>query len=428
MIKNKNLMQIAKDLFPINRSLTGIGVRKTLRYIKKIHPNLIIRSVPSGKKVFDWKTPLEWKISDGYIKDEKNNKILNYKSNNLQIMSYSTYINKKIAFEDLKKKIYTIKKKPNTIPYVFSFYNRDWGFCMKYNDFKKLDKKQKYKVFIKSKLFKGKMNYGEYTIKGKSKKEILIVSYICHPSLANNELSGPLVLIDLIKKLKEIKDNKYTIKIIFIPETIGAIYYINKNLDKIKKNMILGINITCVGKGKSFNLINSINKNTYADYICERVLKKNYKYKKNSFLKRGSNERQFGCQNLNLPFVTICRDIFGNYKEYHTSDDNLSIISEKNLKKTSELILKIIYEAEKNEIYIKNKICEPFLSKYDLIYKISTRENIKNSIKKDMLNLISYVGKNYDLLELSKILSISPKKIKKIATNLLDLKIINTYI
>ena len=185
-----------------------------------------------------------------------------------------------IAFKDFKKKIYTIKNKPNTIPYVFSFYKKDWGFCMKFNDYKKMDKKQKYKVFIDSKLFKGVMNYAEYIIKGKSKKEILIVSYICHPSLANNELSGPLVLIDLIQKLKSLSNNKYTIKIIFIPETIGAIYYINKYLKNIKKNMILGINITCVGKGKIFNLINSKNENTYADKICERVLKQNYTYKK----------------------------------------------------------------------------------------------------------------------------------------------------
>jgi len=428
MKKNKKLMSIAKDLFPINRSLTGDGVRETLNYIKKIYPKLSIKSVPSGKKVFDWKTPLEWKILDGFIQDQNGKKIADYKKNNLHIMSYSSNINKMIAFKDFKKKIYTIKNKPNTIPYVFSFYKKDWGFCMKFNDYKKMDKKQKYKVFIDSKLFKGVMNYAEYIIKGKSKKEILIVSYICHPSLANNELSGPLVLIDLIQKLKSLSNNKYTIKIIFIPETIGAIYYINKYLKNIKKNMILGINITCVGKGKIFNLINSKNENTYADKICERVLKQNYTYKKNSFLKRGSNERQFGCQNLNLPFVTICRDIFGKYDEYHTSDDNLSIINESNLKQTSKLLYKIIKEAEKNDIFIKKKMCEPFLSKYNLIYNVSTNKNMKSKIKKKILDLVSYVDKNNDLFELSQKLSINYNQAKKIASQLVNLKIINKVI
>ena len=171
----------------------------------------------------------------------------------------------------------------------------------------------------------------------------MICSYICHPSLANNELSGPLVLTALSKILKP---SKYTIKLLLIPETIGAIAYIKKNLNFLKQNLVAGINISCVGDKGKFSLISSLSESTYADKVSLRILKKR-NFKKYSFLDRGSNERQFGCQNLNLPFVTICRSRFGDYKQYHTSADNLKILSEKNLRESTILIRDIIYEIQK---------------------------------------------------------------------------------
>ena len=195
---------------------------------------------------------------------------------------------------------------------------------MEYKKFKNLRNNQNFDVLIDSKHFKGKMDYAELVIKGKSKKTILICSYICHPSLANNELSGPLVLTALSKILKP---SKYTIKLLLIPETIGAIAYIKKNLNFLKQNLVAGINISCVGDKGKFSLISSLSESTYADKVSLRILKK--EILKNILLDRGSNERQFGCQNLNLPFVTICRSRFGDYKQYHTSADNLKILSEK---------------------------------------------------------------------------------------------------
>ena len=407
-MKNINLMKIAKKIFPFNRSLTGNGTLKTLKFFKTINNQISIKSVKSGQKVFDWKIPNEWNANFAYFEDEKKKKYCDFKKNNLHLLGYSVKKKIRLSYNELIKKIHFIKNKPNSIPYVTSYYKKDWGFCLSYRDFKKLNKKHKFFVNIDTKLKKGLMHYGELTIKGKSKKQILIVSYVCHPSMANNELSGPLVALKLSKILKK---SKYTIKIIFIPETIGAIYYIKKNLNELKRNLIAGINLSCVGDDKNFSFISSVNENTYSDLIIKRVLE-NQKFKKFSFEKRGSNERQFGCQNLNLPFVTLCRSRFGDYKEYHTSLDNLNIISNKSLNGSVKIVKKFVEEIQRNQIFIKDILCEPFLFKYNLISNVSKFEK----------------AKNIDTKELKNKFKINDTKLKKIIKELSRKKIIKEFI
>ena len=420
-MKNINLMKIAKEVFPLNRSLTGSGTLKTLKIFKKINNQIIIKNVKSGKRVFDWKIPNEWNVNSAYFEDEKKNRYCDFKKNNLHLLGYSVKKKGVFSYNELIKKIYFVKNKPNAIPYVTSYYKKDWGFCLSYRDFKKLNKKHKFFVNIDTKLKKGLMHYGELTIKGKSKKQILIVSYVCHPSMANNELSGPLVALKLSKILKK---SKYTIKIIFIPETIGAIYYIKKNLSELKKNLIAGINLSCVGDNKNFSYISSVNENTYSDLIIKRVLK-NQKFKKFSFEKRGSNERQFGCQNLNLPFVTLCRSRFGDYKEYHTSFDNLSGISNKSLNGTVKILKKFVEEIQKNQIFVKDIFCEPFLFKYNLINNISKFEKFKN---RDIKNICAFTNKNIDTKELKNKFKINKIKLNKMIKELSRKKIIKELI
>ena len=415
-------MKWARDLFPFCRSLTGEGNRQTLEYIKSVNSKFIIKSFKSNKKVFDWQIPPEWKINDAYFEDHKGKKYADFKKNNLHVLNYSKSINKKVSLEKLKKNIYTLKDRPKSIPYVTSYYKRRWGFCLDYNTLKKL-KNSYYLAYIDGKHFKGKMIYAELKIKGKSKKEILLSSYICHPSMANNELSGPLVLLALSKILKP---SKYTVRIILIPETIGAISYINKNIKHLKNNLIAGFNLSCVGDNGPFTLISSIEENTYADKIALRVMKKRKKFKQLSFLYRGSNERQFGCQNLNLPYVTICRSRFGDYKEYHTSDDNLNLISGKNLFDSFKCILEIVNEIQNNNIYIKKVICEPFLTKYNLVRTIGLKQ-IPNKEEINMINVISYVGKNYDLVDISEKLKIPFKKLNLLVKKIEKKKIIEKY-
>ncbi len=419
---NFKMMKWANDLFPICRSLTGEGNRKTLRYIKRINKNFKIKNFKSGKSFYDWKIPPEWKIKDAYIQDKFGTKIVDFKKNNLYVLNYSSPIKRKLNFSRLKKNIFTLKKSPLLIPYATSYYKNRWGFCMEYQKFKKLKNNQKLDVLIDSKHFKGKMDYAELVIKGKSKKTILICSYICHPSLANNELSGPLVLTALSKILKP---SKYTIKLLLIPETIGAIAYINKNINFLRQNLVTGINLSCVGDKGKFSLISSRNENTYADKVCLRILK-NKKFKKYSFLDRGSNERQFGCQNLNLPFVTICRSKFGDYKQYHTSADNLEILTEKNLRESAFLIKEIVDEIQKNKIFLKQTICEPFLTKYNLVNLIGGPR--KKKYFEEIQNIIAYAGKDFDIKELSLKLKINLKKIFKIIMHLKKKNILKEFV
>ena len=221
----KKFYKLGKNvLFPICRSLTGSGVRKTLNIIKKELPDLKVKKVKCGTKVFDWKIPPEWNVTDAYVLDKNGLKIIDFKKHNLHLVGYSTPLKKTLTKKDLFKNLYFLKKQPKAIPYITSYYKKRWGFCVSYSQFKQFDKKysskDKFKVVINSSLKNnGNLNYGELILKGKSKQEILISTYICHPSMANNELSGSIVSMGLIDYFSKKKLNK-TLRFIFIPETV----------------------------------------------------------------------------------------------------------------------------------------------------------------------------------------------------------------
>jgi aminopeptidase-like protein len=235
MLNKNKLNNIFDYLFPICRSISGKGYLKSINYIKKFIP-LKIQKFNSGKKVFDWKIPDEWNINDGYIKF-KNKKILDFKKNNLHVVNYSAPINKKINLIELKKNIFYIKKYPKLIPYVTSYYNKKWGFCLSYERYKKLSKGT-YNVCIDSSFKKGNIQNGLAILKGKSKKICLISSYLCHPSMANNELSGPLSLLLIYNKIKNWKNRNLTYYFLINPETIGSIAFLSKYEKELKKKYI----------------------------------------------------------------------------------------------------------------------------------------------------------------------------------------------
>ena len=402
-IRNE-IFKWAKDLFPINRSLTGNGNRKTLRYIKKKINNLKFIEVPSGKKVYDWKIPPEWNVKNAYITDDKGKKILDFKNNNLHLVSYSTPIKKKINLAQLKKHLYTIKKIPDAIPYVTSYYKKRWGFCIKYNEYKKL-KRGNYNVYIDSKFKKkGYLTYGECYFPGKSKKEILFSTNICHPSMANNELSGIVVAMAISKYLKKFKRN-YSYRILFIPETIGAINFIHDNYHNLKNNIIAGFVLSCLGDNGKFSYVPSPKGDTLADNIILTVLKKYFKnFKKYSWLDRGSDERQFCSPLVDLPVVCITKSKFTNYREYHTSLDNLDFISQKGLETSFSMLKKCINLIDNKKFYSKKIPCETFLTKHKLIdttnffYKKNNKK-INNNAVSDILSFCN--GKN-DVMDISK--------------------------
>ena len=396
------MIEFAKKLFPLNRSLTGKGNVKTLKLIKSQLPNLQIKYFSSGEKVFDWKIPMEWNVQDAWLKDSRGKKILNFKENNLVLLGYSKSINKVVNYKILKKNIYTLKSKPNAIPYLTSYYKERWGFCMKHKDYKKLDKNKNFHAYINSSLKKGKMHYGELKIPGKSKNEIFFSTYICHPSMANNEVSGMVLSSFLAKYILEKKNLKYSYRFIFIPETIGSVAYIKKNFLKMKKKIIAGFNITCVGDEGKFSLLFSKDENKLSDRFAKKVFKsKKLNYKKYSWLERGSDERQYCSPLVDLPITTIMKTKFGEYKEYHTSLDKIgTVVTQKGLKESLRIYKILIDEIEKTTIPKSKIICEPFLTKYNLIDTLGAKRKIDKKTR-NLLNFVSYCDGKTTLDEIS---------------------------
>ena len=433
-MKTKKFYLLAKNiLFKINRSITGSGNRITLQYIKKHFLNFKIKTFNSGAKAYDWKIPHEWNVSEAYIKDKDGKRIIDFKENNLHLVGYSTKVKKKITFGSLlTNHLHTNKKQQNAIPYVTSYYKRYWGFCIKYILLKKLKKEysknQIFNVFINSKFKKnGLMQYGECLLKGKSKKEILISTYICHPSMANNELAGPIVSMSLLNYFMKKKLN-YSMRFIFIPETIGSIAYINKNFENLKKNCIGGYNLTCLGYNqKDFGCIFS----KYENNLCDKYLVQAYKilkikYKRFSFLKRGSDERQFNSPFVDLPIATIFKSKFGNYRQYHTSLDNFDIVTNRNIESSFKLISKTIEIFQKKIIPFSRFKCEPNMGKrglYPLISKSSSTNKIHYDVK-SLMDFLQYSDGKNDLEDISKRLNISMNGVKKIFLILKNKKIL----
>jgi aminopeptidase-like protein len=399
----QDMYKLTKKLYPICRSITGNGVRETLDIIKK-HIPIKVWEVPSGTKVLDWTIPKEWNIKDAYVMDENGNKIIDFKKSNLHIVGYSTPINKTVSLSELQEHLYSLPDQPEAIPYVTSYYKERWGFCMAHKDREKL-KEGKYKVFIDSELKNGFLTYGELIIPGTSKEEIFLSTNICHPSMANNELSGIVVTTFLAKWILS-KPRRYTYRIIFIPETIGSITYLSKNLKVMKKNMIAGFNVVCVGDNKAYSYLPTKNGGTYADKIALNILSfKHPGFIKWSFLDRGSDERQYNAPGVDLPVCSLMRSRYDTYPEYHTSLDNLDFVSPEGLDGTYDALKECLELIEENHAYKVKCLGEPQLGERGLYPTISTKY-YASEIKK-MMDFIAYADGQNDLIDISNKINVS---------------------
>ena len=413
-----------KTLYPINRSITGKGVRQTLNIIKKNFPTLKIKKIKSGSKVFDWQIPPEWNVEEAYISDKENKRIIDFRNNNLHLLGYSVPFKKKISKKNLFKNLYYLKKQPNAIPYITSYYKRRWGFCLSFNQYKKINKEysktDKFNVVIKSRLNKnGKLNYGELILKGNSKKEILISTYICHPSMANNELSGPIVSMALINYFKK-KRLKKTLRFLFIPETIGSIAYLNRNLGHLKKNVIGGYNLSCIGDERQHSCMFSKYKNSPSDEALVQAYKdlNIKKFKIYSFLKRGSDERQYNSPGIDLKITSIFRSKYGEYPEYHTSLDNFKLVTIKGCQGGLNVAKKSI-TIMLNKFYPKCRFfCEPHMGKRGLYPTLSKKKGSKLSEK--FMNFLQYADGTNSLEKISSLIKLDNMETKKIFLKLRD--------
>lgn len=407
------MYQWATDLFPICRSLTGQGVRDTLTYLQKEIPELTIESIKSGEQVFDWQVPLEWNIKQAFIENELGERVIDFAHSNLHVMGYSEPVDKIMDLEELNSHLYSLPKQPDAIPYITSYYQRRWGFCLTENQRKSLSP-GKYRVKIESSLEAGVLNYGQLLIKGKSKKEILLSTYICHPSLANNELSGPVVTTALAQWLASLADTQYSYRIIFVPETIGAITYLSRHLEHMKTNTIAGFVVTCVGDNNDYSFVPSRSENSLADKVALHALNNSVKsFQHYTFLQRGSDERQYCAPGVDLPVCSVMRTKYGEYPEYHTSLDNLDVISPEGLQGGFNILQQCLILLENNHRYQVTVFCEPQLGKRGLYPTLSSMtEDYTDVIT--MMDFIAYCDGKHDLIDIA-------NKINCYAINLVSL-------
>tara|TARA_Y100001934_G_scaffold151338_1_gene181459 strand:+ start:1568 stop:2881 length:1314 start_codon:yes stop_codon:yes gene_type:complete len=354
------------DLWPIMRSITGDGVRETHEILSKIVP-MESFEIPSGTEVFDWTVPQEWRFRDAYVIDPNGRKILDAKENTLHLVNYSAPFEGIVPLEELQRHLYSMPDRPGAIPYVTSYYKQRWGFCLP-EDMRRSLPQGDYKVVVDTALFDGSMTVSEIVLPGASEREVFFSTYTCHTAMANNELSGPITSILLARRLARRKDRRYTYRFVFLAETIGAIAYLHKTGAQLKENMHAGYVVTCTGLPEKFTYQKSRDGDTAADIAAQHALATlDAAYDVRHFQPAGSDERQYCSPGFNLPVGSLMRGPYHIYPEYHTSDDNLDLLSVDALVGCVDAYEAICDTLERNRRYeTLNPHCEPFLSKHDL--------------------------------------------------------------
>ena len=396
----KEIYAFAEELWPIDRSLTGEGVRETLRRISEHLPTLKTCEIASGTPVFDWTIPKEWRVNEAYIVTPGGERICDYAQHNLHLLGYSAPYRAKLSLEALQDHLYSLPEQADAIPYVTSYYKERWGFCLSQNQRDQL-KPGEYEVVIDTELFDGVLNYGELILPGQSEQEVFLSSYVCHPSMANNELSGPCVLTFLAKWLTGLKHRRYTYRIVFIPETIGSITYLSRHLQTMKECVIAGFNLSCLGDDRAYSYLPSRHGDTLSDRSAQHVLRwLAQDYQRYSWLDRGSDERQYCAPGVDLPVATIMRSKYGQYPEYHTSLDTLGgVVTPTGLDGGYEAVRRALELIERNAAPFSQVLGEPQMGKRGLYSTLSTRDN--RTDVKVLMDVLSYCDGHHDVIDIA---------------------------
>lgn len=388
-------------LWPICRSITGNGLRESLTILKEILP-LEIHEVPSGTEVFDWTVPMEWNINDAYIIAPDGRRIAEFKKNNLHVVSYSIPVNEKISWEELEKHLHHIPEIPNAIPYITSYYASKWGFCITHDEWLTLPREGEYTVVVDSSLKEGSLSWGECVLQGETDEEVLISTYVCHPSMANNELSGPLAAAFLYGQLAAIPNRRLSYRFLFAPETIGVIAFLHERGQHLIDKLTAGYVLTCCGDGGQMTYKRSKHRSSAADRAAEHVLKHSGRpHRIIEFAVGGSDERQYCSPGFNLPVGSLMRTPYQQYPEYHTSLDNKNLISFEALAEIIQTYTSICQVLEVNQYYV-NQIpyCEPQLGKRGL-YPSSVDPVFNRSELHRLLHFLSFTDGTKDLVDIA---------------------------
>ena len=414
----KEMYELAERLFPICRSITGDGFRLSLEMIREQVPEMQVFEVPTGTQVFDWTIPREWNIRGGWIRNKQGETIIDFRNSNLHVLGYSVPIHQTVSREELLEHVYTQPEQPDWIPYVTSYYKERWGFCMSERQKQQLTDEE-YEVCIDSTLADGSLTYGELIVPGETDEEIFFSTYLCHPSMANNELSGPCLMTALIKYVQSLKSRRYTYRFIIVPETIGSITYLSRNLKTMQQHVKAGFVLSCVGDDRTYSMVSTKYEDTLADRVLENVLRFHYPdYIRYSFMKRASDERQYGSAGVGLPVCAFCRSKYHEYPEYHTSADDLSLISPEGLQGSYEVMVKVIDALEHNRHYCMTVPCEPQLGKRGLYPTISQKGTY--AAFRAMQHFTAYADGRNDLIDISNLIGTPVDQLIPIVAKLMD--------
>jgi aminopeptidase-like protein len=363
---------LAADLFPVCRSLTGNGVRWTLARLKEELPALVIHEVPSGTQVLDWTVPDEWNIRGAYLEGPDGSRLIDFADSNIHVVSYSEPVDITLTLDELQPHLHSDAEHRSAIPYVTSYYHRTWGFCLTQEQREGLVEGQ-YHAVIDSTLEPGSLTYGELVIPGDSSDEVFISTYVCHPSLANNELSGPVVATALARWISSLPQRRFTYRFVFAPETIGAITYISRNLEHLRRHVVAGFNLTCIGDDGDYSLMASRLADTPIDRIGRRVVARTPRPVVYSYLDRGSDERQYCMPGVDLPLISLMRTKYGSYPEYHTSLDDLTVVTPTGLQGGLDLVRDCIIDFEASSYFRSTVPGEPQLGRRGLYHAMHAR-------------------------------------------------------
>jgi aminopeptidase-like protein len=413
----REMYDFATQLYPINRSLTGPGVRQTLALLdERIGGGLQIHEVPSGTRAFDWTVPEEWTVRDAWIATDTGQLVVDFRNHNLHVVGYSVPVDVELDLEELQKHLHSLPDQPDAIPYITSYYARRWGFCLTHRQRQAL-KPGRYRVKIDSTLTSGSLTYGELRLPGSSPQEVLLSTYVCHPSMANNELSGPVVVSQLIRWLRTLPQRRLSYRIVFIPETIGSIVYLSRHLQELKARTIAGFVATCIGDDRTYSYLPSRRGDTLADRVALHVLGKLAPgFKRYTFSDRGSDERQYCSPLVDLPVASVMRSKYAEYPEYHTSLDDLGLISPAGLRGGFEALRRCLATLEHNRTWVATVPCEPQLGKRGLYPTLSTKDTRRQVAT--MMDILAYADGETDLIAIAERIGVPVEECAVIAERL----------
>jgi aminopeptidase-like protein len=396
------LHSLASELFPITRSITGPGLRESLDVLERVCGPMERHRFATGERVFDWTIPREWAIRDAFIRDPDGRTVVTLADSNLHVVSYSVPVHRRLTLAELQQHLHSLPDQPDAIPYRTSYYDESWGFCLTERQRRSLMPGE-YEVLIDSELAPGNLELGEITVPGRSAAEVLLTTYCCHPSMANNELSGPVVLAALARMLRERDEPpRLTYRFVFAPETIGAIAYLSRFGERLLERLIAGYVVTCVGSPGALTYKRSRRGDSLADRAAEHVLEHSeWPYRVIDFYPPRSDERQYCSPGFNLPVGSLMRAEYDEWPEYHTSLDDLSYVTPAALSESFHAYRRILEALEANEtLAVTVSRCEPQLGRRGLYPKTGGGwQGEEHRVQlEDMMFLLNYCDGEPDLL------------------------------